>query len=136
MAGLGFKRANVTNQHIPKMKDRLLILALSCSLVGIAAVYFLAASMEPPEVPIWELESHPGEAVKIRGGVERLSVSDNGTVFLTISDSKSSVGAIFFTRQAQKMPEIALLEEGATVCIIGRVSSYKGRTEILGDKLC
>lgn len=118
------------------MKDPLLVLALSCSLVGIAAVYFLAASMEPSEVPIWEIESHPGEAVKIRGLVERLSVTDNGTVFLTISDSENIANAVFFQRQAQKSPEIALLDKGAPVCIIGRVSSYKGTTEILGDKLC
>lgn len=118
------------------MKDPLLVLALSCSLIGIAAVYFLAASMEPYEVPIWEIESHPGEAVKIRGLVERLSVTDNGTVFLTISDSENTVDVVFFQRQAQKSPEIALLDKGAPVCIIGRVSSYKGTTEILGDKLC
>lgn len=119
------------------MKDPLLVLALSCSLIGIAAVYFLAASMEPLEVPIWEIESHPGEAVKIRGLVERLSVNDNGTAFLTISDNSENIAnAVFFQRQAQKSPEIALLDKGAPVCIIGRVSSYKGTTEILGDKLC
>lgn len=118
------------------MKDKLLVLALFCSLAGLVLVYFVSLSMEPVEVPIREIESHPGEAVKIRGVMERLSVSSNGTAFLKISGSESSVDATFFMRQAQKFPELAGLRKGDEVCIIGKVSSYKGQTKLVGEKLC
>lgn len=114
------------------MKDRLLILALFCSLAGLAILYFLADSMEPIEVQAGELDGHPGETVRVSGLIERISVSANGTVFLTFSGAES----LFFQNQAKNLPELAGLEKGDYVCVVGRVSSYMGRTELLGERLC
>ncbi len=115
------------------MKDRLLILALFCSLAGLITLYFLASSMEPVEVQARELDGHPGETVRVSGLIERISVSANGTVFLTFSGGTES---LFFQRQAKNLPELAGLEKGDYVCVVGRVSSYMGRTELLGERLC
>lgn len=114
------------------MKDRLLILALFCSLAGLAALYFLANSMKPIEVQAGELDGHTGETVRVSGLIERISVSVNGTVFLTVSGAES----LFFQNQAKTLPELAGLEKGDYVCVVGRVSSYMGRTELLGERLC
>lgn len=114
------------------VKDKLLVLALFCSIVGLALIYFLANSMEPLEVPMGEIESHPGETVRVSGVVERLSVSDDGTAFLALSGTE----AVFFQRQAKNLPKLATLKKGDFVCIVGRVSSYKGKTELLGERLC
>ncbi len=112
--------------------NKLLVLAFFCSIVGLAILYVLANSMEPLEVQAWELDGHPGETVRVSGLVERISVSVNGTVFLTFSGAES----LFFQRQAQKLPELITLKKGDYVCVVGRVSSYMGRTELMGERLC
>lgn len=120
------------------IKDKLLALALFCSLLGIVLLYFLANSMEPAEVLMGELDSHYGETVRVRGTLDWLSVSNNsGTVFLALSSEESRAEAVFFGRAAQKLPdELAALRKGDEVCITGKVSSYKGKTELMGEKLC
>lgn len=115
------------------MADKLLVLALFCSLAGLTLVYFLANSMEPIEVQAGELDSHPGETVRVSGLIERVSVSANGTVFLTFSGGAES---LFFQSRAKNLPRLAGLEKGDYVCVVGKVSSYKGRTELLGERLC
>jgi len=107
------------------MDERLLLkIALSCSLAGLVALYFLTANLTPEQTKISNLTGiEESTMVRLRGVVE--SVDDNGNMmYLDIAQPETASIIVFKDRKLD-------IAKGDFVEVRGEVSNYKGKKEIV-----
>ena len=111
------------------MKDsNLLKLSLSVSLVGLLALLVLSEFVDPTPTAVGELNQKIGDYVYVEGEVESARYGES-TAFFTVADETDDILVVVFE---ELEPSIA---EGDLVGVSGEVSLYKGKMEIIADRL-
>ena len=100
--------------------------AFVCALISIVALLFLAHFIPPQEAVLEELDSMLNERVRIEGVVDSVRHYKNMT-FLSLIKSEAVRVVVF--------DNINEIKTGDKIEIIGRVSKYRGRTEIIADDI-
>jgi len=109
----------------------LLKLALTCSIIGVIGLFFLSETISIDETAISKLDGiGQEERVQLTGIVARVATTGN-TTFLTI-ERKEQANIILFSNGAAIYDK---LRAGENVSVIGKVAKYKGKPEIVADKV-
>ena len=111
------------------MKEATLLkTALVCSLLGLIILYFISAKIDVKEYKPSRLNENIGDDVKLTGTISKISKNDN-VVFLEV-DYQSPVIVVLFTDN-----ENLSLKAGDSIEVIGEVQEYKGKNEIIAQKV-
>ncbi len=95
--------------------------------VGLLTIYFVSQSVEPVPLLLGQLEENAGRVVKVEGEV--VSIASGQHSFIELDDGISRGKIIFFNREVPS-------SEGDWLCVVGKVSLYKGEVEVIGEELC
>ena len=109
-------------------ENTILKIALICSLVGLAALYFTSTKIELKDYKPGELVKNAGDDVKLQGTIGKITGKGN-VVFIEVSQI-NPVNVVIFTQDADLK-----LSEGDNVEIIGKVQEYNGKEEIIAQKI-
>ena len=104
--------------------------ALTCSLFGIVLLFLVSERIEVKELDISKIENEKiGNDIKVIGRVGR--VTDTGKMmFLEVEQEKiEQITIILF-----KPGDISLVE-GEYVEIVGEIDDYKGKKEIIANRV-
>ena len=114
------------------MRERTLLkLALTVSIIGILGLFFLAETVSVEETAISKLDGMGQEGrVQLRGVVARVATKGN-TTFLML-EKQEQVNIVLFSNGAAIYDK---LRTGENVSVIGKVTKYKGKPEIVADKV-
>jgi len=108
--------------------NKLLLVALAFSVVGITALYIYTNSLTAAPIEISTISSDMiGKAVRIDGFVSSKFISPNKNTFLTIDDGSGKIIAIFTKPVAA--------EQFDNVEILGSVSEKDGKLSIFGREI-
>ena len=110
------------------MKESILLkIALICSLIGLIVLYFVSSKIEIKDYkPI--LNKNIGEDVKLNGIVTKVT-DRGGVVFIEVSH-QSPITVILFSSE-----DNLKLKNGDNVEVVGEVQEYKGKNEIIAEKI-
>ena len=111
------------------MRESLLLkVALVTSLLGLVLLYFFAERIELDESSIAKLDrTDIGNFVKVQGKV--MKVYDNKEYMVLQIQQPETISVIFF-----KESNVSI-DEQDTVEIIGKVSEFKGKQQIVADRI-
>jgi len=111
------------------MKEKTLLkIALMCSVAGIVLLFLFSENIEIDEKAIDKINMGSiGEYVKIKGTISKL-IDTESVMILTIQQPSQITVVLFKKRPIE-------LREGNYVEIIGKIEDYKGKTEIIADKI-
>jgi len=113
---------------LPMKEKTLLRIALICSVIGVALLFIFSESAEINEKSISDISSGDiGEYVKIKGEVTK-ALSKEGVIIITIQQP-SQINVVLFRKEPLE------ISEGDFVEVIGKIDDYKGKAEIIGDKI-
>ncbi|MBI2545768.1 hypothetical protein HYV81_01165 [Candidatus Woesearchaeota archaeon] len=109
------------------MRESLLLkVALATSLIGLMLLYFFAERIELDESTISKIDrTDIGNFVKVQGKVTK--VYDNKDYTVLQIQQPETISVIFFSN--------ATINEQDNVEIIGRVSEFKGKQQIVADRI-
>lgn len=111
------------------MKETTLLkIALVCSLVGLFALYFISTKIDVKDYKPSILSKNIGEDVKLNGIVAK--ISDAGDVVFIEVNQQNLVTVVLFTDD-----DSLKLQAGDNVEVIGEVQEYKGKQEIIAQKI-
>ena len=110
------------------MKETTLLkIALICSLVGLLVLYFISTKIDVKEYKTNKLNENIGEDVKLVGTIKKISQSEN-VAFIEV-DYSNPVTIVAFGNNDLK------LKNNDTIEVIGEVQEYKGKNEIIAQKI-
>ena len=103
------------------------------AIIGIFGLAVIAYYTEPPEVAISTIsDSYLGKVVILRGITSDITTSKDVqgkvTLFFTLSDSTGSIKIVAFNNNL-------ILEDSNIVSVIGKVSFYKEKYEIIAESV-
>ncbi|MBI2101372.1 hypothetical protein HYT53_02070 [Candidatus Woesearchaeota archaeon] len=111
------------------MKEATLLkIALICSLVGLVALYFISTKIEIKDYKPNILNKNVGDDVKLNGVVTK--ITDSGSAVFIDVNQQNPVTVVLFTDDDKLK-----LHDGDNVEVIGEVQEYKGRNEIIAQKI-
>ena len=111
------------------MKETTLLkIALACSLVGLVALYFISTRIDVKDYKPSILNKNIGDDVKLKGTVAK--ISDAGSVVFIEVNQQNPVTVVLFTDD-----DSLKLQDGDSVEVIGEVQEYKGKNEIIAQKI-
>lgn len=111
------------------MHDKTLLkIAITFSIIGLIALFFISDKIEVDEITIDKLdEMEIGKTVKIKGYVENVNNLEK-VAFLRIAQEKTETVSIVLFKE-----ENISLEKGDYVEVTGEVEDYEGKKEIIGN---
>ena len=110
------------------MKEiNLLKIALICSLVGLIALYFISTKIEVKDYKP-QLNQNIGEDIKLEGIIT--NIIDKGGVVLIEVNQQSPITVVLFTDN-----DNLSLDNGDNIEVFGEVQEYKGKNEIIAQKI-
>jgi len=114
------------------MKESMLLkIALTTSLVGLILLYIFSGRIEIDESSIAKIDrTDIGDFVKVKGIVSKVSDKDSYVV-LQIEEPKA-INVIFF--KDKELGNLSINEQDE-VEILGRVSEFKGKQQIVADRI-
>lgn len=111
------------------MKETTLLkIALLCSLVGLIALYLVSIKIEAKEYKPNVLSKNIGDDVRLLGTVTK--VSDKGDVVFIEVSHQNPVTVVLFTDD-----DNLKLKSGDNIEVFGEVQEYKGKNEIIAQKI-
>ncbi len=111
------------------MKETTLLkIALICSLVGLAVLYFISTKIEPTDFSASGLSQNVGEDVRLKGLVK--NIDDKGSVVFIEVEQQSPVTVVLFAEGSELK-----LNSGDNIEVFGKVQEYKGKNEIVAQKI-
>lgn len=113
------------------MKEKTLLkIALITSLVGLISLYFISSNIEIKETNIEKITlENKDEFVKLRGIVSRVINTEKVSI-LEITQPQKITVVLFKNKNTT-----TLIKEGNEVEIFGKVDEYKGKMEIIAEKV-
>lgn len=113
------------------MKEKLLRnIAIACSILGLAFLFFISKHIEIRPTSISQLNyDEIGNNVKVCGEIASKRVSKNNHIFLKLKDSTGSIDTVIFNNTVEKIG--FGFERNDTICVIGTMEEYNGRPEII-----
>ena len=110
------------------MKETTLLkIALICSLLGLVLLYFISAKIDIKYYKPSKLSENVGDDVKLTGTITKISQNEN-VAFIEI-DYSSPVTIVAFGSDELKLKNNDVVE------VIGKVQEYKGKNEIIAQKI-
>ena len=110
------------------MKETTLLkIALISSLVGMIALYFVSTQIDVKDYKPTQLNENVGDDVKLIGTVT--DIADRGSVIFIEVNQQNPVTVVLFTDDDIR------LKSGDSVEVFGEVQEYKGKNEILAQKI-
>ncbi len=111
-------------------QERIALVALLASIIGIALLFAASEAIEPKEMKIREIRpEYEGLQAKINAKIESFS-QRQGIAFMQLYDGTGKIKAIAF--EAEKFPE---LEKGMLASLEGKIQIYKGELELVVEKV-
>ena len=111
------------------MKETTLLkTALICSLLGLVILYFISAKIDVKDYKPSRLNENIGDDVKLTGTIAKISQNDN-VAFLEVN-YQNPVIVVLFTDN-----ENLSLKIDDTIEVVGEVQEYKGKNEIIAQKI-
>lgn len=111
--------------------DRLYVACAITSVCGIAALYILSSTFEPPQLEISEVTKvMVGDTVTVSGILESHNYHKDGHLFMTISDGTGSMRVTVFSDLAARIDPDDVLD-GSSVRVTGSVDEYRGRLQVI-----
>lgn len=109
----------------------LLKASLVCSIIGVAALYFIAGRIEIEETPISRITMGQSDgSVAAKGKVSRIFEKEDVMIFELEKNEKISV--VIFKKN---YPQYIGLKEGDFVEVEGKVQDYKGEKELIAENV-
>jgi DNA/RNA endonuclease YhcR with UshA esterase domain len=119
-------------------EERLTLICLLTSLLGLILIYFAAVSLKPIETNVSQINpSLLGKTVKTTGVIVDRRGSKEGHIFLTISDNKSQIQVPLFSNFLKSLSEkldLNQLKVGRKISVVGTVDEYMGDLQIIPRK--
>jgi DNA/RNA endonuclease YhcR with UshA esterase domain len=119
-------------------EERLTLICLLTSLLGLILIYFAAISLKPIETNVSQINpSLLGKTVKTTGVIVDRRSSKEGHIFLTISDNKSQIQVPLFSNFIKSLSEkldLNQLKVGRKISVAGTVDEYMGDLQIIPRK--
>jgi DNA/RNA endonuclease YhcR with UshA esterase domain len=119
-------------------EERLTLICLLTSLLGLILIYFAAISLKPIETNVSQINpSLLGKTVKTTGVIVDRRSSKEGHIFLTISDNKSQIQVPLFSNFIKSLSEkldLNQLKAGRKISVVGTVDEYMGDLQIIPRK--
>ncbi|MBS3100606.1 hypothetical protein J4204_00560 [Candidatus Woesearchaeota archaeon] len=109
-------------------ESTLLKIALICSLVGLVALYFISTKIEIKDYKPNILNKNVGDDVKLNGVVTK--ITDRGSVVFIEVNQQNPVNVVLFTDD-----DNLKLKSGDSIEVTGEVQEYKGKNEIIAQKI-
>ena len=109
-------------------ESTLLKVALACSLAGLALLYIVSSNIEFKDYEPIKLDSSLGEDVKLLGTITKITQKDD--VAIIEVEHQNVITIILFTDDKN-----LILAKGDNVEVLGQVQEYKGKNEIIAQKL-
>ena len=111
------------------MKETTLLkIALACSLLGLVILYFISAKIDVKDYKPSQLNENIGDDVKLIGTITKISKNDN-VAFLEVN-YQSPVIVVLFTDDKNLS-----LKVNDSIEVFGEVQEYKGKNEIIAQKI-
>ena len=108
----------------------LLKIALICSLLGLLILYLISNDIEIKEKNIEKITiDNKDEFVKLNGIVNNVIDTEKVTLIKILQPQEITV--VLFKNENKTMP----IQQGNEVEVIGKVDEYKGKMEIIADRL-
>lgn len=96
--------------------------------VGLCGLYMVGAHLEPKKISLAEIDqTFTGDYVKTQGTIEVVYLSNSSTLFLTITENKSTLKVVKFDEEQTEF------KKGDLVLVEGEISSYQGELELIAD---
>ncbi|MFH1105884.1 MAG: OB-fold nucleic acid binding domain-containing protein [Candidatus Aenigmatarchaeota archaeon] len=115
---------------------RISAIALFCSVIGLALIYFAAANLEPASIGIDQINAdYVGKTVEIVGTVLSAYKSED-TLFLSISDGSGVINVVIFSNVLNELEASSLaIAKGYKIRVRGIVDEYRSKLEIIPRKI-
>ena len=109
------------------MQDRtLLIVALSCSIIGVIVLFFISSSIEIKHVTAAELqEMSVGSQVRLKGRITSVRQLENAELIYIVPTD--TVPVMVFDNSG--------FSEGDLVTVTGEIEDYKGKRELIAERI-
>jgi len=112
------------------MQNRISIILLIISAVGILFLFFLSQNLAVKETQINNISNKDlGDKVLIKGKIKEIAYNQNSITILLENQNSSKIEIIMFTNK------ILNLKQNQTIRIYGKVDSYKSQLQIIVDKI-
>ncbi len=106
-------------------------LAIGCSVAGVLFLVYYSLSVQPEELAIKEIEkSKTGSRITVHGTIEWVHESNNATMFTLFDGNRLS--AVMFNADP---PKVQALHRGALVRVTGIVQEYRGKLELVAERI-
>lgn len=106
------------------------IIALGASIASLLLIYFLSISYVPTHAKTKDI----GKKVWFTGRIVKVYYHKNGHIFLTLKN-KTYVKVVIFSSVAENLgKKLFYLKKGNLLKVLGRLSEYKGKLEIIVSK--
>ncbi len=110
--------------------NRLLIVSLLVSTIGLITLIFVSASQGP--MPISKITpEHIGSTVIVEGVASESFTTPEGHLFFQLADDSKSIKIVAFSDVAR---DLACVEDGAHIRVRGMVDEYRSELEIIVSK--
>ena len=111
------------------MKEHhLLKIALICSLIGLAVLYFISIRIEIKEYKPNTLNKNIGDDVKLKGTITK--ITDKGDVVFIEVAQLSPVTIVLFSND-----DNLKLNKGDNIEVTGELQEYNGKDEVIAEKI-
>lgn len=108
-------------------ESKLLNIALTVSVLGLISLFVLSSQFKPEQVLFDKLDSTENTDIKISGVVSDVSISEK-LVYLEVAQLSSVKVLVFKPRDFN-------LAKGEFVEISGELSDFKGKNQIVANKI-
>jgi hypothetical protein len=119
----------VAEQKPTEFTDKLKVLVVVLSLLGLGILYHFALEARPPLIPISKMGEHQGEMVRVRGKVTEMEYLPSDAVKLELREDNASCW-IFLESPGEEF----WLDPGDLVEAQGEVQDYLGRLELMVEQ--
>ena len=114
------------------MKETTILkIALICSLIGLVVLFLLSNTLSVKEYSPQQLNRNEGDNVKLTGTVGK--ITDSGNLVLIEVNQHNPITIVLF-KDNKNYNGINLMS-GNYVEILGEVREYRGKSEIVADKI-
>ena len=108
-------------------ENTLLKIALVCSLMGLVILYFISMRIDIKDYRPSILNKNVGDDVKLEGIVTKIS-STEGVSFVEVEHTNTVTIVLFNTKNIS-------LSKGNLIEVFGKVEDYKGKEEIIAQRV-
>ncbi|MBN2095421.1 MAG: OB-fold nucleic acid binding domain-containing protein [Candidatus Aenigmarchaeota archaeon] len=104
--------------------------SLFAIVIGLVGIYASVLYIEPESVPLSSVnDSRIGQVIKTEGLVRSARLSNTSTLFIRLEDQECEIDVVLFKAgNANANP-------GDLVQVVGEVSKYEGKLEIIARKI-